>query len=191
MVLLEDTRQQIYAGNKHKNIHDHCDRAGITINRTTLPFGDYALAEDVLTADVTYTDRTGTERTVKRTSIRPGGISVDTKKDIVEISGNLLHTQDHERFRRECIKAQEAGCQLIVLIEEIPPCGMVDLWVSPVFQHSNGFHTAGQPVTRINPVLLRKCMKTMEQKYGVRFMFCDRSQTGRVLIDILTGRYKI
>jgi hypothetical protein len=191
MLLYEDTRQQVYAGDKHDNIRSHCQQAGIEIKRIALPFGDYALADNVDINEISYTDRTGVDRTVTKTSIKAGSISIDTKQDLVEISGNIMHSKDHERFRRECIKAQEAGCQLVILIEEIPPCGMVDLWTPPVFQSTTRYHRAGQPVTRANPVLLRKCMETMTKKYGVKFAFCDRSQTGRVLMSILTGEYRL
>lgn len=191
MLLYEDTRQQTYAGDKHSNIRNHCNRAGIDIQRIALPFGDYALGENVELNDISYTDRTGVFRTVTKASIKAGSISVDTKKDLVEISGNIMHSKDHERFRRECLRAKEAGCQLVILIEEVPPCGMVDLWEPPVFQSTTRYHRAGQPVTRANPVLLRKCMETMTERYGVKFAFCDKAHTGRVLIDILTGTYKV
>lgn len=162
--------------------------------RTALPFGDYCLIENLEDREVTYTgrDENGNpeEKTVTKKFPIKGGVFVDTKQDLLEISGNLA-SHDHRRIRDEMIRAQEAGCQLVFLIEEIPPCGMIDLWVPPVFQSTTRYHRAGQPVTRANPVLLHKMMNTMEQKYGAKFIFCDKSQTGRILISILTGKYRV
>lgn len=194
MVLYEDTRQQIHAGDKHKNIHDHCKRAGIDVVRAALPFGDYCLSDNLEDKEFTYTGRDEDGNPVEKTVIKKvpikGSVLVDSKKDLLEISGNLA-SRDHRRIRDEMIRAQEAGCQLVFLIEEIPPCGMIDLWVPPVFQSTTRYHRAGQPVTRANPVLLHKMMETMTKKYGAKFIFCDRSQTGRILISILTGEYRV
>ncbi len=190
MVVAEDTRQQIHAGDKHANIHRHCKRNGIEVVRLTLPFGDYALMDSLEDRVITYKDANQEEHTViRKVPIQGcGGVFVDTKKDFLEIASNL--TKEHKRFKAECVKAQEAGCQLVILIEEIPPFGRVDMWESPVFTHSGRNYTAGQPMTRANPALLNKIMDTMHERYGVRFEFCDRSQTGRILLAILTGQYR-
>lgn len=184
----------MYAGDKHKNIHSHCDSAGIDVIRAALPFGDYCLSENLEDREITYIGKDESGNQVEKTAIKKfpikGGVFVDTKQNLLEISGNLA-SRDHRRIRDEMIRAQEAECHLIFLIEEVPPCGMIDLWVPPVFQSTTRYHRAGQPVTRANPVLLHKMMNTMEQKYGAKFAFCDKSQTGRVLIDILTGKYRI
>lgn len=165
MVLIEDSRQQQWDGDKHSNIHRYCSRAGIEIMRTALPYGDYCLIDP-------------------ETGEPDLSISVDTKQGMLEIMGNIMNSRDHVRFKAECVKAQEAGSQLVILIEEIPPLGMVELWQSPL-------NRQGKPFTRANPVLFAKCIKTMTERYGVRFVFCDKRQTGRVLIDILTGKFRI
>lgn len=149
MVLYEDTRQQ--AG-KHRNIHAWCEREGIRIIRQALNVGDYQIAGK-------------------------GDISVDTKQGVLELAGNVF--QDHERFRAECIRAQECGIRLIVLIEENLPGGRLDLWRPPIAWN-------GKPVARFDPAVLRKAMITMQKEYGVKFRFCDGRSTGRVLIDYLT-----
>lgn len=181
MILVEDSRQQVWNGDKHSNIHRYCKKHGIEVVRTALSFGDYCLLDE----------ETG-ELPSPETQASGGAVPiyVDTKKDMLEISANL-QSSSHRRFRDCCIRAQEAGCQLVILTEETPPCGMVDMWKPPVFAHSTKYHRAGQPMTRANPTLLRKSMETMTEKYGVKFLFCDKAQTGRVLIDILTGKYRI
>ena len=143
MVLLEDTRNK--AG-EHRNIARYCEENGIVIRRSKLYVGDYQVANR-------------------------GDIAVDGKQSVLEIAGNVF--QEHRRFRDECIRAQEAGIRLIVLIEEALPGGRLDLWVPPI-------------AVRFSPVTLRKAMLTMQEKYGVSFRFCDKKDTGRMLMDYLT-----
>ena len=133
MVLYEDTRQQ--AG-KHKNVHLYCQKAGIKIIRQALNVGDYQIAGK-------------------------GDVSVDTKMGVLELAGNVF--QEHERFRAECLRAQECGIQLIILVEELLPGGRLDLWRPPIG------------------------MITMQKEYGVKFRFCDGRSTGKQIIEYLEG----
>lgn len=107
-----------------------------------------------------------------------GDISVDTKQGVPELAGNCF--QEHERFRSECERAQMCGIQLIVLIEEKLPGGRLSNWRSPI-----GWD--GLPAHKFKPEVLRNVMITMQQKYGVKFRFCDPRETGEQLIDYLTG----
>ena len=87
-VLIEDTRQQ--AG-KHDKKHEHFESQGITLIRSKLPFGDYALAPS---------------------------IAVDTKASILEIATNLCGSlAERQRFIRECKSARDAGTKLVFLVE--------------------------------------------------------------------------
>ena len=150
MVLYEDTRQQ--AG-KHKNIHAYCEKHGIRIIRQGLNVGDYQIAGK-------------------------GDISVDTKYGVPELAGNCF--QEHDRFRAECLRAQECGIQLIVLTEETLPGGRLDNWRSPI-----GWD--GLPMHKFRPDVLRKVMLKMQEEYGVKFRFCHPNSTGKQLIEYLTG----
>lgn len=160
MILLEDTRQQ---PGQHKNIEAYCKRMGITIVRQCLNVGDYMLPD--------------------------GRISVDTKADILELSHNVM-SKDHRRFKAECIRAQEQGIQLIVLIEEMPPFGRLDMWEVPRFRTSGRFHRIGDRMTLVEPSALRKACITMQEKYGVRFRFCTRRQSPARMIKYLKGELK-
>lgn len=153
MVLYEDTRQQ--AG-KHRNIHAYCEKTGIRIIRQALNVGDYQIAGK-------------------------GDISVDTKQGVIELAGNVF--QEHERFRAECLRAQECGIQLIILIEETLPGGRLDKWRPPVGKD-------GTPLARFNPATLRRAMITMQKEYGVKFRFCDGRSTGKLLVEYLEGKRK-
>lgn len=149
MVILEDTRQQ--AG-KHKNIEAYFKRTGIQVERCCLYVGDYAIANDQSRA-------------------------VDTKQDVLEIAKDIM-SGDHERFRAECERANNAGIRLLILIEETLPEGGLKAWRSP----KDG---RGRPLTTVQGAALRKAMLTMTLKYGVRFRFCDARQTGRIIAEYL------
>lgn len=144
MVLLEDTRNKI---GEHQNISRYCEENGIILRRSKLFVGDYQIANR-------------------------GDIVVDSKQSVLEIAGNIF--QEHRRFREECVKAQEAGIQLIILVEETLPNGRLDQWTPP-------------QAIRFSPVTLRKAMLTMQDKYGVKFRFCDRANTGSVMMEYLKG----
>lgn len=107
-----------------------------------------------------------------------GGISVDTKYGVPELA--MCVFQEHERFSDECKRAQKCGIQLYVLTEEVPPGGRLVNWRSPI-----GWD--GLPMHKFKPDLLRKAMITMQEKYGVRFLFCRREHTGMMIIRLLTG----
>lgn len=162
LVLYEDTRQQ---DGKHKNIQLYCKRHGIEIVRKKLNVGDYMLDPE------------------------EGKISVDTKEDILEICKDVM-SSDHRRFRAECIRAQLLGIQLVVLIEEMPPFGKLDLWEVPKWKSSNQYHRYGDPMTQVDPAALRKALITMTKKYGVKFRFCTRRQSPARVIKYLTGEFK-
>ena len=153
--LQEDTRNQI---GKHKNIHQYCQQQGIKIVRTKLLVGDYML-----------------------TGPGTGGISVDTKMDVGELA-TCCHSE-HDRFRRELIRAQECGIKLIILTEETLPEGRLDKWVSPLGRD-------GKPKYRFDPAALRKALITMQEKYGCSFRFCDGRSTGKVLLAYLKGELR-
>ena len=107
-----------------------------------------------------------------------GGISVDTKYGVPELASNCF--QEHERFREECMTAQKCGIQLIVLTEEALPGGLLENWRSPLGRD-------GKPRYLFDPARLKKVMITMQEKYGVKFRFCDGRSTGKVLLEYLKG----
>ena len=143
----------------HKNIHAYCEQQGIKVVRQALSVGDYMLAGPEFGG-------------IK------GDIAVDTKANVREIAMDLF--QDHDRTRRQFERAQESGVKLIILIEEVLPGGRLVNWRSPL-----GWD--GRPKYKFDPVILRKVMITMQEKYGVMFRFCDGRSTGRLLIQHLKG----
>ena len=160
MILLCDSRQQY---GKHRNVEAYCKRMGIRTETKALNVGDYMFPD--------------------------GDISVDTKADILELCHNVM-SRDHRRFKAECIRAKDAGIQLIVLIEELPPFGRLDMWEVPRFRSNGEFHRYGDPMTLVSPSALRQACITMQNRYGVKFRFCTRRQSPSRIIKYLKGELK-
>ena len=155
----------------HPNVSQYCEEHGVILRRQKLITGDYILAPKV---------------------------SVDTKQGMSEVYGNIVH--DHERFRAECIRAQEDGTQLYILIENED--GMtclddVERWINPrldEYYSKYSFVLAankrGKNLSIPKPPPTNKqlivMMTTMTQKYGVRWVFCRPDQTGEMIIRLLT-----
>lgn len=168
IVLYEDSRNQV---GQHKNVEAYCNRMGIEIVRQKLNVGDYMFPED-------YRIEHGYPL-----------VSCDTKANILELSKNVM-SSDHRRFKDECIRASSLGVQLVVLIEEVPPFGRLDMWEVPCFRSSGRYHRYGDPMTLVSPSALRKACITMQVRYGVKFRFCTRRQSPARIIKYLKGELK-
>lgn len=115
-------------------------------------------------------------------------IIVDRKQNLLELCGNVC--QQHERFRKELLRAQENEIQLIILVEHGDPIYSIEdvrYWQNPrkkkrikkdgVWQDTETKAMGGN--------VLYKILKTMESKYGVRFEFCDKDETGHRIMELL------
>lgn len=172
-VLLEDTRNPV---EKHKNVHEWADKAGVTIIRTKLLVGDYTLPTDQ-------------------------SVCVDTKSGMQEVYSNVV--QEHERFRRECELAQKAGVLLIILVEEGGMHALTDVqtWKNPRRERwfrVNAAHKAGKlknvkqaKTPPLSSDRLFQMMQTMAERYQCEWKFCGKDRTGAVIWELLnqTGDY--
>lgn len=108
---------------------------------------------------------------------RNGRLVVDRKQNLQEIAGNL--TQQHERFRNELERAQAARIRIVILCEhggQIRTIDDVAEWKNPRLRESPGAIT-GERIAKI--------MRTMTERYNVAWVFCDKRQTGRKILEIL------
>lgn len=104
---------------------------------------------------------------------------IDRKQSLSELYGNLC--QEHKRFAAELLRAQAAGIELIILVEhggKIKSMEDVKDW--------------NNPRLKVSPyawdgLRMYKTMLTVQSKYGVRFEFCTKAQTGARIIEILRG----
>ena len=148
-MILVDSREHQHA---IKRILEEFDRQGIRHASTKLYVGDYQ-------------------------EVGNGLLVVDRKQSLQEIAGNVC--QQHERFRNELVRAQEAGIRIVVLCEHggsIRSIEDVSEWKNPRLRESPGAITGER---------LAKILRTLESKYGVTFEFCDKRQTGKRIIEIL------
>ena len=171
MTLIEDSGQKI---GQHDNVSDYCKENGITLRRQKLNVGDYQL---------------------------PPHIAVDTKKGLQEIYSDIV--SDHERFRNECLRAVEDGITLVFLIEDdhITNLEEAKRWKNPRVEKYNreygliiNAQKAGKmknykvPRPPVSSERLVGMMDAMSQKYGVVWKFCKPADTGRRIVEILTGK---
>lgn len=151
-VIIADTRQQ-----KDLHITAYFDRNGIAWKREKVEAGDYQIEGDFKTI-------------------------VDTKKDILEICGNLTRSSEHERVKREVQRAKELGCERFVFLVADPQIRFVDevyTWKRPMNWKTKKYRTQVQPAT------LQKIMQTFAERYGVEFIFCSKLQMGKMEASLL------
>ena len=173
-VLLTDTRQK--AG-KHEIKDAWWAAHGVATERCTLPYGDY-MAEG-------------------------SNVTVDTKRSIAEVAQNV--SRDHRRFCNECKRAAADGYRLVILVEtreKVHDLATLRGWMN---DHCNACRVRRRAVcvpmdpkgkclrhgTRkpIQGPRLAKAMQTMQERYGVRFMFCKPTDAARIVCEFLGVAY--
>lgn len=150
LLILEDSRNKI---DKNAHIRKQLEDLGYKVDRSKLYVGDYTFANN-------------------------HSICIDTKFALTELCSNVV--QDHERFKNECIRANEAGIQLIILVSdpEITDLSGVFSWKNPRRFFSKRA-TSGKT--------LGKILYKMRDKYGVRFEFAKPDKIGSRIIELLEG----
>lgn len=145
-IIIVDTREK-----GHKSILKYFDEHNIDYITSKLDYGDYKIYKD-------------------------NSVVIDRKDSLLELAGNLCHTSEHERIKREITRAKEDGCKdFIFLIAESKIKSAEDIknWSSP--------HT------KVKGETLLKIMITIKNKYGVRFIICPRKNMGKKIIELLNG----
>ena len=147
-IIICDTREK-----KNKNILNYFDKVEQDYIISKLDAGDYTLYKDYTTI-------------------------IDKKDTLLELAGNLCHTYEHQRIKREIARARELGCKnFIFLIQNDKINSIEDIknWTSP--------HT------KVKGETLLKVMTTMSKKYGVKFIIVPRKDMGKKIIEILLKKY--
>lgn len=112
----------------------------------------------------------------------PPRVAVDTKADMQEIAQNIGGSaKEHNRFREELKLAREYGCQLFILVENeegIEDLSQVAYWSNPRQAFSE---------KAIQGPQLFKAMSTMQERYGVVFLFCRPSEAASIIKELLKG----
>lgn len=103
---------------------------------------------------------------------------IDRKQNLNELCNNVV--QDHKRFTDELKRAEEVGISVVVLVEHgsnIKTIEDVQKWENPRLKES--------PLA-VSGERLYKILKAIEYSYHCRFEFCNKAQTGRRIVEILT-----
>ena len=116
---------------------------------------------------------------------------IDRKQNLLEVCNNVC--QDHDRFRRELIRASENfadACRLVEHGKDIKRLADVIWWENP-----RRWKRCVNPETgkwedietkAMTGETLYKILCTQERKYGCKFLFCDKKDTGKEIIRILS-----
>lgn len=154
-IILRDTRQQ-----KEKHIIKEFDKQKILHIQTKLDSADYmAIRHDI-----------------EKGFYKDYSILIDTKKDLLELCGNLCHSTEHQRILREIETAKQLGTsEFIFLIgdNKIKTIDDIKNWISPY--------------TKIKGETLLKIMNTMRKKYNIRFIICPKKKMGETIIKLFAN----
>lgn len=190
MIVIEDKGQQ---DKKHELKHLYFEAHGIYWERYPLPVGDYVVANEQVLDVISRKQKRGTD-VKKMDFIGTYNVTVDTKKDMQEIIGNICGPQ-HDRFRDECKLAQNNHIKLYVLIENKDGVKSIDdleEWDNPRLHIQKWVTTPSRQRRKVlkypdatKGITLAKAMKTMQEKYDVEFKFCHPEEAGEQILALL------
>lgn len=118
---------------------------------------------------------------------------IDRKQNLQELCGNVC--QQHERFKKELIKAIDAGIQLVILVEhgsDVKNLEDVWFWQNPRKHEVRWRMINGKrekyvvSAKAVDGKQLYKSMCTIRDRYNVRFEFCEKKDTGTEIMRILS-----
>lgn len=119
---------------------------------------------------------------------------IDRKQNLSELCSNVC--QDHDRFRKELIRAKENEIKLVFLTEHGKGInGLEDViwWENPRRWKRRRNTETGRwediETKAMEGETLYKILCSMERKYGCEFRFCEKKDTGREIIRILGGKH--
>lgn len=193
MVILEDQAQKL---DKHKLKNLYWQKNGIEVIRMPLPVGDYILGNEKV-MDVIARKKMRGIAPKKMDFLGTYDVCVDSKFDIQELISDICGKQ-HDRFRDECILAQNNGIKLYILVENKKAAITKDIW-NPTIRDLSELHTWKNPRLFIRRsgkqlypsatrgITLQKACCTMEKKYGCKFLFCTPEESGAEIVRLLNG----
>lgn len=192
MTVIEDRSQQ---ATKHEIKHKWFAENGVELMQAPLPVGDYILLTDSVADVIQRKEKRGVDLK-KMDFLGSYKASVDTKRDMQEIVGNICGPQ-HERFRDECILAQNNGIKLYVLVENedgVKSLDDVPMWKNPRAKIQKWITTPPGQRRKVlkypkatDGITLAKAMRTMQEKYGTVFLFCKPEEAGKKIVELLTS----
>ena len=153
--ILTDTRQQ-----KEEHILKEFDEQEILHIQTKLDSADYMAL------------RYGENGFYKDYSIL-----IDTKKDLLEMCGNLAQTTEHSRLVREVDLGHSLGATDFIFL-----IGEKNIKTAEDVKNWSNKHT------KVSGETLYKIMLTFKEHHNCRFIFCDKKKMGERIIELLGGK---
>lgn len=123
-------------------------------------------------------------------------IIIDRKQNLQELCQNVC--QQHERFKRELVKAMNVNIQLIILVEhgaDVQSLEDVYFWQNPRKHEVRWRMVNGKrekyvvSAKAVDGDQLYRSLRTIKERYNVRFEFCEKKDTGRRILELLGGKY--
>lgn len=168
----------------------------IEVMRYPLPVGDYILVDDKVRELIQRKQKRNVE-IKKMDFVGTYKVCVDTKKDIQELIGDICGKQ-HDRFRDECMFAQNNSIKLYILVENTSITINERKGIySPFIDCLDNLHKFVNPRLFIwrggrqlypnatKGITLKKACITMQHKYGVEFVFCKPNESAEKVIELL------
>ena len=155
-VILTDSRQQ-----KEEHILKEFDKQGIVHIKTKLDSADYMALR--------YDEKKG--------FYKDYSILVDTKKDLLEICGNLAHTSEHQRLVREVELGYSLGAKDFIFLigeKDVKTIDDIKKWTN---NH-----------TKIRGETLYKIMCSFSEHHHCRFLVVPKKEMGAKIIELLGGK---
>ena len=193
MKIIEDKANKI---DQHEIKNRWWKMNDIEVLRYPLPVGDYILMTNKV-EDVIKRKQKRNVEIKKMDFMGSYKVCVDTKKDIQELIGDICGKQ-HERFRDECMLAQNNGIKLIILVENTTITINERKGIySPFIDSLDNLHRFVNPrlflwrggkqlyPNATKGITLKKACITMKHKYGVEFIFCKPNQAAEKVIELL------
>ena len=193
MNLIEDKAQK---EGQHEAKNNYWVKNGIKVERFPLPVGDYIVKNEKVADVIERKSKRGVE-IKKMDFLGTYDRTIDSKFSIQELVSDICG-KSHERFRDECILAQNNGIKLIILIENEHEVinarkgieNSVVTSIDDLFRWKNKRAFIWRRGSQLYPkstkgATLAKACKTMQEKYGVEFRFCDKRDSGRIILELL------
>lgn len=186
---------------KHDLKHNQLIEMGHELVFLPLPVGDYILVDDAVAEVI---KRRG-DKLKKMDLIGVTRRSVDTKFGMEEAYSCLIG-KSHDRFRDECILAQQNGIDLIVLVESAPKVKNLEdvrKWQpwerlfaycrrhkiptgKGMMDRIEEYHSHGGQKPPVGGEQLYKAMRTSAIEHGYKWAFCNSKDTGKAIIYLLS-----
>lgn len=106
---------------------------------------------------------------------------IDRKQTISELAKNV-GSKDRERFKRELIRAKEAGQTLIILVEQNRYQDRGE-WVT--VRDISDLIRWSSPHTMVIGERLFRILTSWCAKYPIQVEFCDKRETGKRIAELL------